>query len=503
MGLLEILGTSSWVTAAEYLRDNYIKNPDEIARRAFAQKRDDLYEGRGDKYLNDMIDSAFKSVVTKSLRKALVKWAKWNNVTARVINEKATVYSEPAKRTISSGDEMYQLFQEAAQQDAAMASLNAMLGLHGAAWVQYRVRKSDDQPVTDVISPAKFWAVSYPDDPTSLAAIILDQTPTAVNTPATAAHYRVWCKDETLQLDAECRVVTGSLEPWALGRLPGVFATTRPPTAKGCLLDADASADLIAAHESVWFQSVLLLKESKSANKQNYVTGDTSAAAMGQTADTETDVVLPEGVSTQAIDRGMDLSQFRDNADHILERAGANHGLPPSVLHHRDASSGAEIHLRRIPIRELRQKQIPIMRRIERELAEIQSLINAQELAAYAFSTKGWAIDFGEVQQPMTPLESLQVFEKERQLLLKDTVEEEMERNPDLKTPEDAWKRIDQRVANEHTRLLSMQKLMALNGGTQSTPGDMTPQQNGTQQPQPKKGADLRSIAEGVLNAAN
>jgi hypothetical protein len=480
MGLLEILGTSSWVTVSEHLRDNYIKHPDEMARRAFAQKRDDLYEGRGDKYLNDMIDAAFKSLITKSLRKALVKWAKWNNVTARVINEKATVYSEPAKRTVSSNDEMYQQFQEAAQQDAAMAALNAMLGLHGAAWVQYRVRKSDDKPVTDVISPAKFWAVSHPSDPTSLAAIIIDQTPTAVNTPATAPHYRVWCADETFMLDSECRLAS-VVEPWTIGRMPGILATTRPPTTKGCLLDADASADLIAAHESVWFQSVLLLKESKSANKQTYHTGDTSSAAMGQAADTETDVILPDGVSTQAVDRGMDLAQFRDNADHILERAGANHGLPPSVLHHRDASSGAEIHLRRIPIRELRQKQIPVMRRIERELAEIQSLINAQELSAFAFSTNGWAIDFGEVQQPMTPMESLQVFEKERQLLLKDTIEEEMERNPDIKNPKDAWKRIDQRISNEVTRLTQMQALMALNGGTQSSPDDKTPQQNGAQ----------------------
>jgi hypothetical protein len=478
MGLCEIIG-GGWDVVARHLSENYVNNDAEKARRSFARKRDDLYEGRGDQYINNMIDAAFKSQITKELRKALVRWAKWNKVTARVVNEKATVYSEPAKRTVKNNNGAYAAFLEAVQQDAAMGELNAKLALHEDVWVQYRVRKADDLPVIDVISPADFWAVSFPKDKTALAAIILDQTPTYKGAGRNEPHYRVWCNDETFMLDGECRFMVETLEPWPHGRMPGVLATTRLPTTKGALLNADASSDLIAAHESVWFQSVLLLKESKSANKQTYHTGDTSQAVVGQAADTETDVILPEGVSTQAVDRGMDLSQFRDNADHILERAGANHGLPPSVLHHRDASSGAEIHLRRIPIRELRAKQIPIMRRIERQLAEIQSAINAAELQAYAFNMDGWSMDFGEVQQPMTEMEGLAVFEKQRQLLLKDTIEAELERNPDLKTPEEAWARIKQRVANEVARLVEQQALMALNGGVAARPGDPTPQQNG------------------------
>lgn len=479
MSLREVLGTESWAFVGKYLSENYIQNQREKERRAAAIKRDALYEGRGDEYIEQMIDVAFKNQLTKKLRKDLVKWAKYNNVSARIVNEVATVYNEPSVRRIGSGDEGYQSFLDVAQQDDAMRELDRKLELHEDVWVQYRVRKADRRPVIDVVSPARFWAVAHPGDPTALIAIILDQTPDRQGAPVTDPHYRVWTSDETFQLDGNCLFLSSTYEPWPIGRMPGILATSRQPTAKGRLLNESAFADGVAAHENVWFQELLLLKESKSANKQTYHTGDTSMAALGQAADSESDVVLPEGVSTQAVDRGMDLSQFRDNADHVLERAAANRGLPPSVLHHRDASSGAEIHLRRIPIRELRRRRIPVMRRVERELAEIQSLINARDLSEFSFSTDGWSIDFGEVQQPMTALEALSVFEKERQLVLKDTIEFEMERNPDLRTREDAWKAIENRINSEVRRLVALQALMALNGGVATGPDNKTPEQNG------------------------
>ncbi len=479
MSLLEALKTGDWATVSRFLGENYINNPAEKQRRADAARREALYEGKGNEYVERMVEIAFKSDLNRKLRKDLVDYAKFNNVSKRIVNDVATVYNEPAARRIPSGDESYQLFLDAVQMDDAMRELDRRIELDEDVWVQYRVKSSDGRPVVDIVPPSRFWAVAHPNDCTALVAIIIDQTPTSRGAGLSEPHYRVWSADWTFMLDGNALVVPSTVEKWPLGRLPGLLATSRQPSAKGCLVNATAFADGVAAHLSVWFVNTIGLKETKSANKQTYHTGDTSAAAMGQVSDTENDVVLPEGVSTQAIDRGMDLKQYREQSDHILERAAANHGLPPSVLHHRDASSGAEIHLRRIPIRELRERRIPTMRRIERELAEIQSLINKTDLPQFAFSTDGWTIDFGEVQQPMTAMESLSVFEKERQLTLKDTVEFELERNPDLKTPERAFKAITERINTEVARLQALQALMALNGGTNSGPDDRTPQQNG------------------------
>lgn len=488
MGLRKILGDvnglppSDWTAVSRFIRDHYVKNNEEIARVASAKKRDDYFEGGGDINIVRLIEKAFSDQLTRKLRTDLVAWAKWNNVIRRVSHETATVYSEPAKRYIANGDESYQNFIEAVNLDAVMRELDQKLVYHEDVWIQYRVRQETREPVIDVVPPSKFWAICHPKDLTRLVAIVLDQCPQGGATES-AAHYRVWSDDETYQLDANCGVIQTSYQPWPLGQLPGVLATIRPPSTKGKLLAGHPASDLVAAHETVWFQNVLLLKESKSANKQTYASGDTSAAAMGQSSDTERETFLPEGVSMTAIDRGMDLAQFRENADHILERAAANHGLPPSVLHQRDSSSGEEIHLRRIPIRENRRRRIPFLRRVERQLAKIQSAINANDLPEYAFNVDGWMVDFGEVQQPLTEPEQDAVFEHRRRLGLTDTLEEIRRRNPDIRTDEQAAEELRGHVQVETKRIEMMRTLMALSGAMNSPAPSESDRPQGDQRP--------------------
>jgi hypothetical protein len=201
---------------------------------------------------------------------------------------------------------------------------------------------------------------------------------------------------------------------------------------------------------------------------------------MGQTADTESEVFLGEGVSATALDRGMDQEQFRDNGGYIGDAVAANHGLAPSVLRQKDASSGAEVELRRIPIREQRKKRIPIMRRVERQLARVMSMVNSQrqatnadtgepvtisgDLQDFAFSDEGWSIDFGEIQQPMSEAERDTVYETRKRLQLTDPYEEEMRRNPDIKTIEAAIEIVDARIGRNTQFVIAQKALMAASG---------------------------------------
>jgi hypothetical protein len=473
MGIRETLGMgsqASWTYVGEYLRDQYIKNTDDIVRRDEAKKRESYYEGQGDEHIKRLIWLAFEDDLTRKLRGDLVGQAKWNNVLRRVARELGTVYNKPAKRRVGQGEEQYRKLVKRTKMDAVMREVDRKLTIHGDLWIQYRVRKETREPVVDVVTPAMFWAVSHPNDQTQLMAIVLDQTPPRVTriTPC----YRVWTADETFQLDAECRVIVSSVEKNEIGRLPGTLASLRPASAKGQLLEDSPAADLVAAHEMIWFQNVLLVKESKSSNRQTYATGDVSSATLGQSADTERETILPEGVTVQAVDRGMDLAQFRENADHALERAGANHGLPPSVLHHRDASSGSEIHLRRIPLRELRDERILILRDVENEVAEVQSEINKNDLPEYNFSAEDWGINFGEVQQPLTETERDAVFEKRRQLGLTNTVDEIKDRDPDL-DDEQATAVLKANVDVETERVKYMRELQALSGAMGASTEDV------------------------------
>ena len=482
MGLREILGAEgapvSWDTARDYLRTAYVDNDVEIKRRADALKRDEYYEGRGEPYMKKMLARLFSMEYVRKLREDVLSESKWDNVIARVVNEIATVYSEPAVRSIGAAD-VGKRFLELVHQDEAMRALDQKLELHEDVWVQYRVRQLPDgtrEPVIDVVSPALFWAVSYPQDKTSLAAVLLEQAPPG-NATSDAPHYRLWTDDETLVLDKELRLV--SREAWPLGRMPGFICTLRPPSTKGRILALSPCADLVAAHEAVWFQNTTLFKESKSATKQTAYTGDMSGTPMGQPSDTEADLHLGEGVTATTLDRGMDQSQFRDNADHIRGRAGANHGLPPSVMDHHDASSGAEIHLRRIPLRELRKKRIPVLRAAERTLAVIQAGVNAVDLPEFPIPLENFGIDYGEIQEPLSAMDALQVYETERRLVLSDPIAQERERNPDLRSDAEAWKAITKRVLNQMALLEMTQEMSRMNGSSSSTPGDKTPEQNG------------------------
>jgi hypothetical protein len=481
MGLKELLGLADWTQVSNYLREHYLDNPDEKKRREHCARLARLYENRSERDLNVLIEAAFKSEVNRDLRKCLVQWSKWNNVTARIVSEKATVYSAPAQRTVGEDDETYQGFLELIPMDEIMREADTKLALFEQVWIQYRVRVSagdELEPLVDLIDPSSFWAVHSPKDKTELVAVIIDQSP-GVNAKMTDAHYLVWCDTETVQLDARFRVMTETVAEWPIGKMPGLLASMVPPSATQRLLSQEPSADLAAAHDAVSFQNLLLLKESKSVNRQTYASGDVSRAAMGQVADTERMAVLPEGVVTTSVDQGVDLEQFRENAREIVDAAGANHGLPPALLHHEGASSGAEIELRRVPLRELRRKRIPIFRRIERRLCQIQSLVNAVDFKAAAFSAEGFTIDFGEVDAILTEQERDTIFEKRRQLLLTDTVEEERRRNPDLRTNEEAIKRIEARVQNEVMRVALTQVLSKMNGSSGSTPDEQTAEENG------------------------
>ncbi len=507
MGLREIIGAATgggattWDAVARHIQDNYLDNPKEMLRIAEAQKRDEYYAGGGELGIDKMIETAFKDPQTRALRKELVAWAKWNNVLRRVAGELATVYSEPARRKVTNNDQAYQGFLDTFDMDAAMRELDEQLVVHEDVWVQYRVRAGTAEPVLDIITPAKFYAVHDPLDLTKLVAIVIDQK---CGEDSRKARWLVWSADESFQLDGSKRYMGETFKPNPLKRLPGELVSVRPASAKGRLLTQTPAADLVAAHESIWFLGVLLLKESKSANNQTYVTGDTSAATLAQTADTEHEAVLPEGVTVQAVDRGMNLDQFTRIADHVLERAAANRGLPPSVLHQRDAASGAEIHLRRIPLRELRKKRITIMRRAERNLAQLMAAANKNDLPAGAFDATGWGIDFGEVQQPLTEIEQDSVFETRRRLGLTSTIDEIMKRNPDVKDPVIADEIMSENITRETLRVRKMKDLMALNGSMGASTEDATSAENGAtgQDASGPPSTDLRSIAEEVLYGA-
>src|SRR5688572_6043980 len=153
MGIRETLGMgapASWTHVGEHLRDQYIKNSRDMARRAEAKKRDAYYDGSGDEHIKRFIWIAFEDDAVRKLRADMVSQAKWDNVLRRVAQELATVYSQAPTRRIDGDTEGYKDFLDLVKQDAVMREANKMLALHEDVWIQYRVKKSSGLPSLDV-----------------------------------------------------------------------------------------------------------------------------------------------------------------------------------------------------------------------------------------------------------------------------------------------------------------------------------------------------------------
>lgn len=428
-------GTSiGWNELSRFMREHYWNNDDNKDRKQRAATRQRFYTGKGDAEMYTMLGQVFKDPEVIRLRAEWIQHAKFNNVLRRAVKELATVYSQPATRVVD-GDEnnaAYQTMQRRTRMHEVMQRVNQLSYLHRAVFIYPRVRVNASgakEPVTEVVTPDRFDAIAHPSDPTLLLAISIDlDVKSAAQSTRTAARI-VLTATETIEVDSEGQFILASLQPHDLKRIPGVFFAVEPPG--DCLIDSTATDDLEAAHRAVWFENILLLKESKSATKSVLVQGDVSATARQQADDTEHALHLQDGASATTLDRAMDLSMFRATAQAIYETAAANHGIPPSTLSHGGVQSADARELTRAPLKELRLSQHVPLRDVERELAEVQAVAYG-DIDDCKFSTDGWSLDFADPQTPLGQKENNEVFETERRLGLTSTIAEVMRRNPDL-----------------------------------------------------------------------
>lgn len=438
-------------------------------RRDKAKNRQALLRDGGDDRMAEYIDQSFKDAEVRRLRKAWVARAKYNNHMRVVHSTRSTVYFQNAARTVAGTDNnaRYQSFLRVSRFDDVMSEAHVMLNAHNDVFIRPRVRDEGfrQRPVHDVMHPGQVFVLGSRLDKNHLVGVgmYIGSAGLKPHKP----HWDFWTSGERFFIDGAGHPIWETHEPHTFGRIPILHISTVMPEVRGMLLDGDSGDDVVAAHESIWLQEILLLKESKSASKQTAFSGDLSGTATGQSQDTEVDLYLGEGVNSQTLDRGMDLSQFRENADHIEERSAANYGIAPSILRQEGASSGHEIALRMLPLKMLREKQKVLLRDAERELVEIQSLVLAQATHPFSFSTEGWSIDFGEVQAPQSPQERNNNFETERRLGLTNTANELIRRDPDL-DEDGAMDRLAHNVDIEIRRNELMRPMQAIAGAAPS-----------------------------------
>lgn len=414
------------VGVASYIYKKYLSSKQETERRAAAQLRTDLYNDGGDAAMASMIDAVFKDADVRALRKQWIPFAKSNNPTKRIINEISTVYQEPAIRSVAGAvDNMrYQDVIRLSRQDEVFEKVNALANLHRALFVRPRVGVIDSatrEPAIDIATPADAFAIRHPNDPTRCIAVIISTGYHGSTSLETMPAYEVWTDFEKFQLTTSGEIVKDSWIDHGLGLNPWVFLSMEPPSKS--IWPATSGKDVEAGHLAIWFLNIQILKESKSQNKQPIFQGDMTNMRLGQMADSESGVEIPDGTTISSIDTGVDTQQYRDNANHILESLANSYGISAGVLHHQGVQSAEARELMRAPIEELRRKQMKVFQAFERRFVDAQAAVMRVDYPELAFTVDDWKIQFGETRKPASKKDSLETFEHERRLGLTNTIE--------------------------------------------------------------------------------
>jgi hypothetical protein len=437
MKLAETLGTlpSGRVVALSdsslqrYLKTEYVANKAEAERQELARKRLAYYYDEAGPFIEELINRIFKNQRVRDWRKELVPFANYQNLTRRIVREISTVYSEPAIRSVRNANERYRTFQRVVMQDRRMRNVNRMLNLLNEVLIQFRFRTGKAEPVIDIITPDRFWAVAAPNDPTEFVAAIIETFPTGPNVSDQSPHYIVIAAEENYILDKNCHVI--AVEEHGYPLAPIILAHRDPREDR--LLDMSSGSDLISAHDNLALLNVLALKAQKAGTKLAYATGDTSSMARGQPMDDEGLLEAPEGVNFDTLDLGANPDSYITAARAVIKQIAANYGIPESVFDlSYQATSGFEIELKRVGLREIRQEQVLDYRPMERAIAQLESDLLTRANHSLKFDTAGWTILFGDVETPADPMSKLEYYEKLERMGLANRVEVYMWQNPEV-----------------------------------------------------------------------
>jgi hypothetical protein len=451
-----------------------IGGEDERQRNADHILRDQLYRDGGVRFMCGVIDKVFKDRDVQQKRKEWVPYARFTNPLKRIINKISTVYARPAKRTVKNGDDKYQALLKALRFDEQMLQLSRLLNLHRALLAGFRNRRNPDgtlTPVLDIATPANVRAVVHPMDDKLVVGWVVRTCYKPVRASADTPVWMLWTDHERVGLRDNMSVITETYQVHELGVNPWVPVTLSPP--QSGFWPGEEGQDLVAARIAVWMQGVLMLKESKSATKQTVITGDGTATARGQSADSETPTELTDGQSVQTIDMSMDLKMFEDASDHITHHAALDYGMSEAIVNNQGVQSAEARELMNEPLYEIRDQQQTPLREFERSMMTVMSAICTIENPELAFDPDGWELSFGNAKLKLDPAKEQEVFEKRRAAGLTSTVDFMCEQR-DI-TPEAAQLELEDNIKQETLRNELMRPLQAISGSMGAdTPGTDT-----------------------------
>ena len=496
--LLELYGASSTTALTQWIREEYgiSGNPTgnrHRARREEIARRVRLYRDDAEADFAAIIAKVFDDVVVREQRTRLIDVAKEQNVTRRIVDEVASLYDQPAVRTLANKSEQARFDAEERRLNLheIMQEQQRMLQLCNEILV-WQFTGVDGKPKLRIVTPDLFDAIPDPGDPSMMAGLLLDVCPAAMlPNRERLAHYELWDAVACYKLDARGECI--AIEPHELGRIPGVLLHRRAPTDR--LLDSRPGRDITSAHLGTGLLNIMIMRLSKSqGERQPILSGNLAGVAKNQRMDGESPLALPPDVVASMLDSKTDPDHYltvkRDKVGSVAATYGMSYN---EVTRESSATSRIEWDGRRTKLKELRSEQR--RRAISVNEPAVIELIG--------FDPIGMKVDHQEQAAPLDAAEELSLLKEKLPLGLDSPIRYLMRKDPDLDR-ETALISMRENL-DDWAKMIAVVRALNAPSGADGNNAGRSPQDNGADNQRGPTNPDVvngAAPADGIANTA-
>ncbi len=436
-------------------------------RRDIIAQRLRLYRDCGRKDFEAVIDTIFETLTVQEQRKKLIGVATEQNVWARIANEVASLYDQPALREFDDAatTERYRARALEVELDEVMQEAQRLTFVCNETLLWLVEAFEGEPPDLHILTPDAFDAIPHPANCLRAVGYVIDTAPPFVTDGVDVTkvkHYEIWDDEVTYHLDLHGRLI-GAPIPHEPG-IPGVLFHRRKPV--DCILDSRAGSDITSAHLGVGLLAIMAMRLAKSqGERQPVLSGNLANVAAGQSADGEKPLLLPPEVIASMLDTKTSPEHYLLLKADKLDSIEQTYGIPPKQSG--PADSGAAFQARRMKLTELRAEQ--------RRRAPIHERLVAKLLG---FDPKGLDVDHQEQAVPVDAVQELALLDAKVRMGLDSPVLFKMRKNLDL-SREEAIDEITENLADWAMLITMLRRL--------NMPTDASTQQTGNNPNDPKQ----------------
>ena len=445
-------------------------------RREVISRRLDLYRDRPQKHVANAIDQIYETPEMRTVLRKYIDVAREENVSARIVNEVASLYDRPALRTLVDRNEEFHAEEKRLNLHFIHQEAHRLTNLCNETLL-WQFRGVGDMTSLRIVTPDHFDAIPDTRDALVPAGFVIDTEPTTILTgelKSRLPHWEIWDDTYRYLINAQGNLVDSTGTPQAspvehgLGRIPGVLFHRREPTES--ILDSDYGADIESGHIGVALLNVMVMRLSKAQGEnQPVLQGNLAGMASGQVMNGERPLLLPPEVVASMLSMKTDPDHYlrvkQDKVTSVARRYGIGYEQY-SLQETGDSASGKTYAARREKLTEIR---------LEQRVRAVKHEEMTRDLIG--FEGLDMDVDYQEQAIPQDASEEVDLLDKKMRKGLDSPVSFMMRKDPDL-TRDEAKQKILDNLEDFGMLVMAARALNAPAGGDAFEPG-RSPQENG------------------------